>query len=163
MPRDLSYTTAATATAGETTQVRSADGRLELTVSTPVELGGAGGEATNAEQLLAAGYAACFLSALKYAAVRRGIELPPGCAATATLDLTHPDAERFAVSIRVEAALPGLQAEVADRLIEEAKVAWPYAEAVVGSGAPQQDRGEDAGRGGPEAGEGTSGARGYGG
>jgi lipoyl-dependent peroxiredoxin len=70
MRQEHSYTTAATAMAGEATRVRSDDGRLELALSTPTELGGPGGDGTNAEQLLASGYAACFFSALQYAAAR---------------------------------------------------------------------------------------------
>lgn len=163
MSQGLAYNTSATATAGETTQVRSDDGRLELTLATPTELGGPGGDATNPEQLLAAGYAACFLSALQYAATRRGMALPQGAKATARLELTHPDEARFAVSVRVEAELPGLESELAQGLIEEAKTAWPYSEPMVGA-APASGGAEAQGqREVMEAREEASGARGYGG
>lgn len=133
--QDFSYTTEATATANEATQVRSNDGRLDLALSIPAELGGPGGESTNAEQLLAAGYAACLLSALQYAAARSGTDLPRDTQVTAKLALTHPDQERFAVSIRLLATLPGLEHEQASRLIEQAKTAWPYSEPVIALGS----------------------------
>ena len=64
------YTTSATATGGREGRAESADGALSVALVTPKELGGAGGDGTNPEQMFAAGYAACFLSALK--AVARG-------------------------------------------------------------------------------------------
>lgn len=163
MPQDLSYTTSASATAGETTQVRSEDGRLELTLSTPTELGGPGGEATNPEQLLAAGYAACFLSALQYAATRRGVELPAGARATARVELTRPDPARFAASVRVEADLQDLDPDVARGLVEDAKTAWPYPEAMFASGSSPDQAQAEGEREVREAREEASGARGYGG
>jgi lipoyl-dependent peroxiredoxin len=162
MRRDLSYTTTATATAGESTRVRSDDGRLELALCTPVELGGSGGDATNAEQLLASGYAACFFSALQYAAARRGTALPTDARVRATVELSQADQQRFAVAIRIEPALPGLEPEIADRLIDEAKIAWPYSEPAIALGPPDESeaRGQHDFL---EAREDASGARGYGG
>jgi lipoyl-dependent peroxiredoxin len=146
MRQDLSYTTEATAIAGDTTQVRTDDGRLELTLSIPAELGGRGGDATNAEQLLAAGYAACLLSALQYAATRRGVSLPRDTQVRARLALTRPDEEQFAVSIELEATLGDLDAGLARRLIEEAKTAWPYSEPVIASTAPSGSGAESEGQ-----------------
>lgn len=164
MRQDLSYTTAATAVAGESTHVRSDDGRLELALCTPVELGGPGGDATNAEQLLASGYAACFFSALQYAAARRGAALPPETRVRATVELSQPDQQRFGVTIRVEPTLPGLEPEIASRLIDEAKIAWPYSEPVIAWGSPGEGERESQGqRDLAEAREDASGARGYGG
>ena len=60
------YTTQATSTGGREGSSKSAVGALAVTLSTPKELGGAGGPGTNPEQLFAAGYSACFLGALKY-------------------------------------------------------------------------------------------------
>ncbi|HEY4078933.1 MAG TPA: Ohr family peroxiredoxin [Rhizomicrobium sp.] len=67
MSIDVKYRTSATTTGGRDGRVRSEDGHLQAQLSTPKELGGAGGEGTNPEQLFAAGYSACFLSALKFA------------------------------------------------------------------------------------------------
>lgn len=136
MRQEHSYTTAATAMAGEATRVRSDDGRLELALSTPTELGGPGGDGTNAEQLLASGYAACFFSALQYAAARCGTALPEETRVTATVELRQADREHFGVVIRIEPSLPGLEPEAASRLIDDAKTAWPYSEPVIASGSP---------------------------
>ena len=65
MSVDVKYTTKATATGGRDGSARSEDGVLNVKLSTPKELGGAGGDGTNPEQLFAAGYSACFIGALK--------------------------------------------------------------------------------------------------
>ena len=70
------YTAEATATGGRTGAVKSSDGRLDLPLISPRELGGDGGPGTNPEQLFAAGYAACFQSALGVVARREKVELP---------------------------------------------------------------------------------------
>ena len=69
------YVAQATATGGREGQAQTSDKRLTVTLSTPKELGGAGGEGTNPEQLFAAGYSACFLGALKFVAGREKVAL----------------------------------------------------------------------------------------
>lgn len=76
MPVDVKYTTRATATGGREGRSRTPDGALDVKLSRPKELGGPGGEGTNPEQLFAAGYAACFLSALGVVARGQKISLP---------------------------------------------------------------------------------------
>lgn len=70
------YRAHATATGGREGQAKSSDGALDVKLSTPKELGGAGGAGTNPEQLFAAGYSACFLGALKHVASQEKIKLP---------------------------------------------------------------------------------------
>ena len=70
------YTATATATGGREGQATSSDGVLDVKLSTPRELGGAGGDGTNPEQLFAAGYSACFLGALKFVAGKQRVALP---------------------------------------------------------------------------------------
>lgn len=65
MPVDVEYTTTATAAGGRDGAARSHDGKLEIKLSTPKELGGQGSAGSNPEQLFAAGYSACFIGALK--------------------------------------------------------------------------------------------------
>ncbi len=67
MSVNVLYRTSATATGGRDGHARSEDGRVDVQLSTPKELGGAGGTGTNPEQLFAAGYSACFIGALKVA------------------------------------------------------------------------------------------------
>ncbi len=70
------YAATATATGGREGQALSSDGALAVKLSTPRELGGAGGDGTNPEQLFAAGYSACFLGALKFIAARDKLSIP---------------------------------------------------------------------------------------
>ena len=77
MSVDVKYRTRATATGGRDGTARSEDGKVAVTLSTPKELGGAGGDGTNPEQLFAAGYSACFIGAMKVA----GMQLKHTCCA----------------------------------------------------------------------------------
>ncbi len=70
------YRAHATATGGREGSAKSSDGALDVNLSTPKELGGAGGNGTNPEQLFAAGYSACFLGALKHVASQEKVKLP---------------------------------------------------------------------------------------
>ena len=70
------YSATATATGGREGTVKSSDGALQATLTTPKEMGGAGAAGTNPEQLFAAGYSACFLGALKFVAGKEKIKLP---------------------------------------------------------------------------------------
>ena len=70
------YRAHATATGGREGHAKSSDGALDVKLSTPKELGGAGGDGTNPEQLFAAGYSACFLGALKHVASQEKVKLP---------------------------------------------------------------------------------------
>ena len=90
MSVDVKYSTRATATGGRDGEARSEDGRFVARLSTPKELGGAGGEGTNPEQLFAAGYSACFIGALKVAGMQLKIKVPAETSATATDDRIRP-------------------------------------------------------------------------
>src|SRR5688572_20521502 len=81
------YETKATATGGREGRAQSADGVLSVALSTPKQLGGAGGPGTNPEQLFAAGYSACFLSALKFIAGKAGTRVPNEATVTATVGI----------------------------------------------------------------------------
>lgn len=85
MSVDVKYCTAATANGGRDGRTRTEDGKLDLQLSTPRELGGPGGEGTNPEQLFASGYAACFFGALKFAAHRLKLQVPTDATVTATV------------------------------------------------------------------------------
>ena len=75
-PEKILYTAHATSTGGRDGRSESSDGALKVSLSTPKELGGAGGNGTNPEQLFAAGYSACFIGALKFVAGKRKVTLP---------------------------------------------------------------------------------------
>ncbi|MBL0001405.1 MAG: organic hydroperoxide resistance protein [Sphingomonadales bacterium] len=115
------YTTQATATGGRTGSVRTADGTLDVTLVTPRELGGPGGDGNNPEQLFAAGYSACFLSAMKYVAGQKKVALSPDSTVTATVGIgPRADGQGFGLDVALEIALPGIERAVAQEVMDQA-------------------------------------------
>ncbi|MFD0021618.1 organic hydroperoxide resistance protein [Streptomyces sp. NPDC058382] len=108
-------------------RVRSEDGLLETTLAVPKDLGGAG-TATNPEQLLAAGWAACFLGALRHAAATRKVRLT-STTITAEITLTHGDDGEFTLSATLHPALGGVDQDTATELAEAAHQICPYSKA----------------------------------
>jgi Ohr subfamily peroxiredoxin len=111
--------------------VRSSDGLLETGLAIPREFGGAG-TATNPEQLLAAGWAACFLGALRRAAASRGIRLT-GTTITAEITLTHGDDGEFSLSAVLSPVLGGADQATAEELADAAHGICPYSKATRGN------------------------------
>ena len=126
------YTAAAHVTGGREGQGRSSDGRLEVTLSTPKELGGAGGPGTNPEQLFALGYSACFIGAMKFVAGRDKIALPADLAVDGHVGI-GPIPTGFGIEVELKISLPGLDAETARTLVERAHVVCPYSNATRGN------------------------------
>ena len=107
---------------------RSADGTLDIRLSTP----GAGGSGTNPEQLLAAGWSACFEGAIGRAARKRRIALPADLAIDAEIDLNLGDSG-YSLRARLNVSLPGIARDVAQDLIDEAHRTCPYSKATRGN------------------------------
>jgi lipoyl-dependent peroxiredoxin len=125
------YQTAATATGdGRNGRSRTVDGVLDVDLATPKELGGLGG-ATNPEQLFAAGYAACFHSALKLVARRMKVELVDS-AVTVDIGLVRRG-PGFGLRAAIEAELPGVDPAQAQQLMEAAHQVCPYSNAIRGN------------------------------
>ncbi|KEP71662.1 organic hydroperoxide resistance protein [Thioclava dalianensis] len=128
-PTKIAYSTKATATGGRDGRATTQDGALDLTLVTPKELGGAGGDGVNPEQLFAAGYAACFLSALNFLAAQKKQKLPESTHVSTTVGI-GPTAEKgFALDVQIEVSLPGLDREIAQELIDGAHKVCPYSDA----------------------------------
>ncbi len=107
---------------------RTDDGRLEVRLSVP----GGPGTGTNPEQLFAAGWSACCLSAIKLVAGKMKIALPADVAIDADVDL-GPSGEGYAVAARLNVSLPGMDREAAQRLLEAADAVCPYSRATRGN------------------------------
>lgn len=107
---------------------RSSDGRLDVRLSTP----GSAGLGTNPEQLFAAGWSACFESAIALAAQKRRIALPGDVAIDAEVDLNSSNGE-FSLSARLGVVIPGLSRDVAQELIDDAHKICPYSKATRGN------------------------------
>jgi Ohr subfamily peroxiredoxin len=127
------YTTSATATGGREGRAVSDDGKLEVSLSTPKALGGAGGDGTNPEQLFAAGYAACFLSAMKFIAMQQKIALPEDAAVTATVGIGPREDIGFGLEVGLKIDLPDVETAVAQKLMETAHLTCPYSHATNGT------------------------------
>ena len=122
--------TARTRTTGgrESGASRSSDGRLDVRLSTP----GAARIGTNPEQLFAAGWSACFESAIALAARKRKVTLPADVAIDAEVDLNLSDGE-YSLSARLNVAMPGVEHSVAQSLVEEADQICPYSKGIRGN------------------------------
>jgi Ohr subfamily peroxiredoxin len=129
MSVDVKYRTTATATGGRDGQARSEDGRFEVKLSTPKELGGAGGDGTNPEQLFAAGYSACFLGAMKAAGQQLKTKVPDGVTVTATVGIGPRSEGGFGITADLKVDLPGLDRDQAQALVDAAHQICPYSNA----------------------------------
>jgi osmotically inducible protein OsmC len=129
MSVDVKYRTSATASGGRDGKARSEDGRLEVQLATPKELGGAGGDGTNPEQLFAAGYSACFLGALKVAGHQLKAKIPSDTTVIARIGIGPRSEGGFGITADLVVSLPGLAREEALRLVETAHQICPYSNA----------------------------------
>jgi osmotically inducible protein OsmC len=126
------YQAKATATGGREGSAKSSDGILDVKLTTPKELGGAGGNGTNPEQLFAAGYSACFLGAMKFVGGQEKIAVPADTSITGTVGIgTIPGG--FGIEVALDISLPGLDRAVAQSLIEKAHQVCPYSNATRGN------------------------------
>lgn len=126
------YTASANATGGRDGQAQSSDGALSVRLTTPRELGGAGGDGTNPEQLFAAGYSACFLGALKFVAGREKVALPADTSVHGKVGI-GPIPTGFGIEATLTVFLPGMPREQAQSLIEQAHIVCPYSNATRGN------------------------------
>jgi Ohr subfamily peroxiredoxin len=126
------YTAIATAHAGRAGKIESSDGKLAATLSTPKELGGPGGDGTNPEQLFAAGYAACFGSALQLVARLKKVTVD-GVAITAHVTLGKTDDGAFKLGVELHGKIGGVTPEQAAELMTAAHQVCPYSNATRGN------------------------------
>jgi Ohr subfamily peroxiredoxin len=133
MSVNVLYKTRATSTGGRDGQSRVEDGKLSFTLATPKELGGAGGEGTNPEQLFAAGYSACFIGAMKVAGQQLKIRVPAETSVTANVGIGPRSEGGFGITAELEISLPGLDRADAEKVVETAHQICPYSNATRGN------------------------------
>ena len=126
------YTAVATAHGGREGHVTSDDGRLDLDLRVPKALGGPGGAGSNPEQLFAAGYAACFESALRVAARREKKPLQDA-RVTGQVSLSATDGGRYVLSVELHGHIDGLTLEETQALMDAAHEVCPYSNATRGN------------------------------
>jgi Ohr subfamily peroxiredoxin len=129
------YTATATATGGRTGTAKSSDGVLDIALSTPKELGGAGGPGTNPEQLFAAGYSACFIGAMKAVSARQKVALPAEVSITTEVGI-GPHANKpgaFGIQVAMKISVPGMERAALEALVATAHEVCPYSNATRGN------------------------------
>ena len=126
------YASQATAQGGRGGHVRTSDGRLDLPLDVPVEMGGPGGPGTNPEQLFAAGYAACFQSALMRVAAGQRLAIPRS-KLIARVGIGPASEGGFGLSVALDLEAPGLDRAQAATLMERAHELCPYSRATRGN------------------------------
>ena len=126
------YTATATATGGRDGRAVSSDNSFDLKLTTPRELGGAGGEGANPEQLFAAGYSACFIGAIRFVAGQEKIALPGVPSIEGNVGI-GPIPGGFGLKVELKISLPGMSREQAEQLVQKAHLVCPYSNATRGN------------------------------
>jgi lipoyl-dependent peroxiredoxin len=126
------YSASATTSGGRDGHVESSDGELDLDLTMPEGLGGKGGTGTNPEQLFAAGYSACFESALRLVAGRQKKDVGDA-SVRANVDIGQTGDGGFGLAVELVGHLPELPREEAQALMEEAHQVCPYSRATRGN------------------------------
>ncbi len=125
------YTAHAHATGGRSGQAVSDNGVLDVTLTTPKELGGDGATGTNPEQLFAAGYSACFLGALKFVAGKEKVTIPADTKIYTDVGIgPRADGTGFEIDVKISAEIPGMERALAEKLVAAAHIVCPYSHAL---------------------------------
>ncbi|MEU5898318.1 MULTISPECIES: organic hydroperoxide resistance protein [Streptomyces] len=128
---DVKYTAVATAENGRDGRVASDDGKLDVVVNPPKEMGGSGA-GTNPEQLFAAGYSACFQGALGVVARKENADIS-GSTVTAKVGIGQNESGGFGLEVAITASIPNVDAATAQSLVEKAHQVCPYSNATRGN------------------------------
>ena len=126
------YTAHAHVTGGRDGAAKTDDGKLDVKLAPPKELGG-NGAGTNPEQLFAAGYAACFIGAMRLVAGNEKIAVPQGLAIDADVSLGKDAQDNFRLGVVFNIALPGMDKAAAEALVAKAHEVCPYSRATRGN------------------------------
>ncbi len=128
------YTAHAQATGGRDGVAKSDDGKLDVKLDPPSVMGG-GGTGTNPEQLFAAGYAACFLGAMKFVAGTQKITLPADASIDSDVSFgpLANGAKGFGIAVAMKVHVPGMEQSQAEKLVHDAHEVCPYSNATRGN------------------------------
>jgi lipoyl-dependent peroxiredoxin len=126
------YRAQAKATGGRDGRASSSDQALDVRLATPKELGGAGGAGTNPEQLFAAGYAACFIGAIKFVAGQKKIALPGEVSIDSSVGI-GPIPNGFGIEVDLRVRIAGMARAEAETLVAAAHQVCPYSNATRGN------------------------------
>ena len=133
MPTKIAYTATATATGGgRDGHTRTEDGTIDLDLAVPKEMGGDGNGA-NPEQLFAAGYAACFMGAMRFYAGQQKVKVPDDAKVTVSVGIGPREDTGFGLDVKIKVDLPGVEKDVAEDLIAGGHKVCPYSHATSGT------------------------------
>jgi len=121
------YTATATSVGGRSGHVKSSDGVLDFEIRPPKEMGGPDGKYTNPEQLFAAGYSACFGSAIGHVAAQKKLHIKP--VVTAKVSIGKKDDGGFKLAVEMDVNIPGMDQKEAEDIVKEAHQVCPYSNA----------------------------------
>lgn len=127
------YTANATATGGRDGRATSSDQHLDVKLTTPKELGGAGGDGTNPEQMFAAGYSACFIGAMKFVSAALKISLPADTTVNGLVGIGPNGKGGFGLEVALNVSIPGMERATAEALVHKAHEVCPYSNATRGN------------------------------
>tara|TARA_R110002167_G_scaffold16689_10_gene64886 strand:+ start:356 stop:781 length:426 start_codon:yes stop_codon:yes gene_type:complete len=130
--QNVLYKAQALVTGGREGHAVSDDKALDIKLSTPKGLGGAGGDGTNPEQLFAAGYAACFTGALKLVASKQKVAIPATATIEGLVGIGPVDAG-FGIEVELRINVPGLDKKLVEELVSKAHAVCPYSNATRGN------------------------------
>jgi lipoyl-dependent peroxiredoxin len=125
------YTAHATATGGRDGRAKTSDGRIDVVLKPPKEMGGTG-EGANPEQLFAAGYAACFIGAIKFVGGQEKIAVPADTSIESSVGI-GPIPAGFGIQVELKISIPGVARDVAENLVAKAHQVCPYSNATRGN------------------------------
>ena len=129
----IAYTANATSTGGREGHGRTDDGKLDVKLSLPKEMGG-DGKGTNPEQLFAVGYSACYLGAVRFVAGKEKVAVTPEASVTAHVGVgMREDGGGFGLEVTMDVHLPGVDKAVAEDIAAKAHVVCPYSHATRGN------------------------------
>ena len=129
----IAYTANATSTGGREGHGRTDDGKLDVKLSLPKEMGG-DGKGTNPEQLFAVGYSGCYLGAVRFVAGKEKVPVTPDASVTAHVGVgMREDGGGFGLEVALDVHLPGVDKAVAEDIAAKAHVVCPYSHATRGN------------------------------
>ncbi len=119
------------ATGGRTGEGATDDGKVNVKLSTPKELGGDGGAGTNPEQLFSVGYSACFLGAMKFVAGKEHVSLPADTKVSAEIGIgPRDDGTGFGITAALTITAHGVDKHVVEDIVQKAHIVCPYSNAI---------------------------------
>ena len=127
------YTAHGSATGGRDGKGRTDDGKVDVNLTLPKEMGGSG-TGTNPEQLFSVGYSACYLGALKHVAGKEKIKISDDAKVSANVTIgERDDKQGFGLAVALDVSLPGVDKAKAEDLVKKAHVVCPYSHSIKGN------------------------------